>query len=53
MSSTHSFVDRTCGNQEIKVDEYITHKYPLSKINEAFELLEAGKCLRCVLNMED
>ncbi|CAK9871805.1 unnamed protein product [Sphagnum jensenii] len=38
--------------QEIKVDEYITHKFPLEKINEAFKLLEAGKCLRAVISME-
>jgi S-(hydroxymethyl)glutathione dehydrogenase/alcohol dehydrogenase len=38
--------------QEIKVDEYITHKFPLKKINEAFKLLEAGKCLRAVISME-
>jgi len=38
--------------QEIKLDEYITHKFPLDKINDAFGLLEAGKCLRAVINME-
>ena len=38
--------------QEIKVDEYITHTMPLEKINEAFDLLHEGKCLRCVINME-
>ncbi|KAG0592020.1 hypothetical protein KC19_1G218500 [Ceratodon purpureus] len=39
-------------HQEIKLDEYITHKFPLDKINDAFGLLEAGKCLRAVINME-
>lgn len=39
--------------QEIKVDEYITHTMKLAQINEAFELLHSGKCLRCVLTMSD
>jgi S-(hydroxymethyl)glutathione dehydrogenase/alcohol dehydrogenase len=34
---------------EIKLDEYITHELTLDRINEAFELLHAGKCLRAVL----
>eukprot|EP00897_Mesotaenium_endlicherianum_P002363 jgi/Mesen1/2154/ME000152S01240 len=38
-------------NKEIKIDEYITHTLPLERINEAFELLEAGKCLRAVIEM--
>jgi S-(hydroxymethyl)glutathione dehydrogenase/alcohol dehydrogenase len=38
--------------QEIKLDEYITHKFPLEKINDAFDLLAAGKCLRAVINMQ-
>jgi len=36
--------------KEVKLDEYITHKMPFEKINEAFELLHDGKCLRVVLN---
>ncbi|CAI5959925.1 unnamed protein product [Closterium sp. NIES-64] len=40
-------------NKEIKVDEYITHNLPLSKINEAFDLLHGGKCLRAVIHMEE
>ncbi|KAH7278627.1 hypothetical protein KP509_38G049500 [Ceratopteris richardii] len=38
-------------NQEIKLDEYITHNFKLDDINHAFELLEAGKCLRAVIHM--
>mmetsp|Transcript_26974 Transcript_26974/g.75798 ORF Transcript_26974/g.75798 Transcript_26974/m.75798 type:complete len:119 (-) Transcript_26974:345-701(-) len=34
---------------ELKLDEYITHTMKFTEINEAFELLHAGKCLRCVL----
>jgi hypothetical protein len=39
--------------QEIKVDEYITHNLKLSEINDAFDLLHSGKCLRCVLHVSD
>lgn len=37
--------------KEIKVDEYITHNMALSDINDAFELMHGGKCLRCVIHM--
>lgn len=37
--------------QEVKVDEYVTHNLPLAKINEAFQLLHDGKCLRAVIHM--
>jgi len=33
------------------LDEYITHTLPFSKINEAFDLLHGGDCLRCVMSM--
>lgn len=39
-------------NKELKVDEYITHKLPFSKINEGLDLLHAGDCLRCVLTFD-
>ncbi|KAK3255414.1 hypothetical protein CYMTET_35401, partial [Cymbomonas tetramitiformis] len=38
---------------EVKLDEYITHQKPFAEINEAFELLHEGKCLRCVLTFDD
>lgn len=34
---------------EIKLDPYITHRLPLEKINEAFDLLHAGKSIRSVI----
>ncbi len=34
---------------EIKLDPYITHRMPLERINEAFELLHAGKSIRSVI----
>lgn len=34
---------------EFKVDEYITHTLKFKDINQAFDLLHAGKCLRAVM----
>jgi threonine dehydrogenase-like Zn-dependent dehydrogenase len=34
------------------LDKYITHRLPFSQINEAFELLHAGECLRVVLSFD-
>ena len=38
-----------CQNGELKLEEYITHEMKFDKINDAFDLLAAGECLRCVL----
>ncbi|EMP32801.1 Alcohol dehydrogenase class-3 [Chelonia mydas] len=38
-------------SKKIKVDEFVTHTLPFDKINEAFELLHAGKSIRCVLKL--
>lgn len=38
--------------QHINLDHYITHKLPFSKINEAFDLLNSGNCIRCVMDYE-
>lgn len=37
---------------QVKIDEYITHKMKFSDINEAFEILHRGECLRCVLTFD-
>lgn len=34
---------------ELKIDEYITHTMKFNEINEAFDLLHKGECLRVVL----
>jgi Zn-dependent alcohol dehydrogenase len=34
------------------VDEYVTHKLELEEINQAFDLLHAGKALRVVMYTE-
>jgi len=38
---------------KLKVDEFITHRQPLDKINEAFHDMHAGDCIRCVVNMRE
>ncbi|ERM98033.1 alcohol dehydrogenase class-3 isoform X2 [Amborella trichopoda] len=37
--------------KEIKVDEYVTHSLPFGEINNSFDLMHEGNCLRCVLDM--
>ncbi|MGE0811207.1 MAG: S-(hydroxymethyl)glutathione dehydrogenase/class III alcohol dehydrogenase [Immundisolibacter sp.] len=36
-------------NGEIKVDEFVTHTLPLDRINEAFDLMHAGRSIRSVI----
>ncbi|KAK6358203.1 S-(hydroxymethyl)glutathione dehydrogenase [Orbilia blumenaviensis] len=36
---------------KLKVDEFITHKRDLKDINEAFQLMHSGDCIRCVVKM--
>ncbi|CAF3454591.1 unnamed protein product [Rotaria sp. Silwood1] len=35
----------------MNLDSFISHKMPFEQINEAFDLLHAGKCIRIVLQM--
>jgi len=37
----------------IKIDELISHTLPLEKINEAFDIMKAGKCVRIILKLWD
>jgi len=37
--------------KEMMVDEFVTHILPLQQINEAFDLMHAGKSLRAVVNL--
>lgn len=48
-SQLPGYVDRYM-NGEIKVDPMITHRLPLEKINEAFDLMHAGKSIRSVVS---
>jgi S-(hydroxymethyl)glutathione dehydrogenase/alcohol dehydrogenase len=36
---------------KLKVDEFITHRKTLPGINEAFETMKQGDCIRCVVDM--
>ena len=38
---------------KLKVEEFITHRQPLAKINDAFEVMKQGDCIRCVVNMRE
>lgn len=37
---------------ELKVDEFITHNFPLAEINKAFHVMHEGKAIRPVIDME-
>lgn len=39
--------------QELELEKFITHQVPFSEINKAFELMEKGQGLRCIISMED
>lgn len=41
-----------CLNKELELDEFITHQVGFHEINGAFDLLEQGKCLRCIIWMD-
>ncbi|ONK63542.1 uncharacterized protein A4U43_C07F16300 [Asparagus officinalis] len=49
-SDLPSLVDKYL-NKEIQVDGLVTHDLPFSSINEAFNLMKDGKCLRCVIHI--
>ena len=38
---------------KLKVDEFITHRQSLDKINQAFSDMKAGDCIRCVVTMKE
>ncbi|KAK7283985.1 hypothetical protein RIF29_13735 [Crotalaria pallida] len=42
---------RECIHGTVKLDNFITHELPFEEINKAFDLLTAGKSLRCILNL--
>jgi S-(hydroxymethyl)glutathione dehydrogenase/alcohol dehydrogenase len=37
----------------LKVDEFITHRKTLEDMNLAFEAMDSGNCIRCVVNMRE
>ena len=48
-SELPDYVDRYMKG-EIRIDEFVTHDMPFERINEAFELLHAGRSIRTVLH---
>ncbi|CAK5025879.1 unnamed protein product [Meloidogyne enterolobii] len=41
-----------CLDGKIKLDEFITHRFPFDKINDAFDCMHsATECLRCVISI--
>jgi len=38
-------------SKEIKLDEYITHRFDLEHINDAFDLLRKGQCIRALIEL--
>ncbi|KAK0668833.1 S-glutathione dehydrogenase 4 [Cercophora samala] len=38
---------------KLKVDEFITHRKKLAEINDAFEVMKQGDCIRAVVTMEE
>jgi len=43
-------VDEAC-NGKLDIKPYITHRLPLAKINEAFDLMHEGKSIRTVIDL--
>lgn len=39
--------------QEIKVNEFITHKFTLNRINEAFDAMHDGECIRAIIYLSE
>jgi len=37
---------------KLKVDEFITHRHPLTNINQAFHDMHTGDCIRAVIKMD-
>ncbi len=38
---------------KLKVDEFITHRKNLAGINEAFDIMKQGDCIRAVVDMRE
>ena len=36
---------------DLKVDEFITHRKVLDELNDAFDVMKQGDCIRCVVDM--
>ncbi|KTW29379.1 hypothetical protein T552_01333 [Pneumocystis carinii B80] len=38
---------------QLKLDEYITHKKNIKTINEGFQIMKTGNCIRCICDMQN
>lgn len=38
---------------KLKVDEFITHRKTLAQLNDGFQVMHEGNCIRCVVDMEN
>jgi S-(hydroxymethyl)glutathione dehydrogenase/alcohol dehydrogenase len=38
---------------KLKVDEFITHRKKLGEMNDAFEVMKSGDCIRAVVDMRE
>ncbi|CAN6184800.1 unnamed protein product [Urochloa humidicola] len=41
-----------CLDKELELDEFITHQMGFDEINRVFDLLDQGKCIRCIMWMD-
>ncbi|KAM6923537.1 alcohol dehydrogenase class-3-like [Xenentodon cancila] len=39
--------------EKLKLDEFITHNFPLNQINVAFNLIKSGESIRSVISLQD
>ncbi len=39
-------------NGKIKIDEMVTYEFPLEEINQAFDVMKAGKSIRSVIRFK-
>lgn len=37
---------------ELKVDEFIAHRVSMDRLNDAFDVMKQGDCIRCVVDMQ-
>ncbi|XP_020229124.2 alcohol dehydrogenase-like 4 [Cajanus cajan] len=44
---------KMCIDGVVKLDDFITHELPFEEISKAFDLLTAGKSLRCLLHFNE
>jgi len=38
--------------KKLKIDEFVTHNFKLQEVNEAFEAMHSGKCIRAIVHLE-